>query len=95
MNTEMQYEELKREIGLVAKGNTAIAESNEQIIALLSGNKLDKQDKGIIGMAYDHEERITKLEKLKDRLFWTVIGLALPGTYGVFTIGAKIIAAIK
>lgn len=62
-----------------------------KVLSLLGGNDLDKGDKGIVGTVNDHEERIIKLEKWNDRLVWTVIGMGMPASVGIYEILKKII----
>lgn len=61
----------------------------DKIIALLQGNELDDEDTGLIGTINDMMARLIKLEKLKDRISYIVIGMSLPAGYGI----TKLIAA--
>lgn len=60
------------------------------ILSLLQGNKLDKNDNGVIGTVDDLHERVTNLEKWKDRIVWMVIGMGLPASVGIMEILKKI-----
>ena len=60
------------------------------ILSLLQGNKLDKNDNGVIGTVDDLHDRVTKLEKWRDRIVWMVIGMGLPASVGVIEILKKI-----
>lgn len=55
----------------------------DNIILLLSGNPMDKKDHGIVGDVRSQEERLTKLEKLKDKIFWMVVGGCTLGGTGI------------
>jgi hypothetical protein len=54
------------------------------IRAFLSGNELDKDDKGMVGRVNDIETRIENLEKWKDRIFWCLVGMGLPAGVGTW-----------
>lgn len=54
--------------------------------AFLSGNELDKDDRGMVGKVNDLEQRIASLEKWKDRIFFLMIGMGLPAGVGVWEI---------
>lgn len=68
----------------------SVEEKVSTILDLLQGNKLNKADRGLVGTVDDHEERITSLEKWKDRLIWTVVGMGLPASVGIVEILKKI-----
>lgn len=61
------------------------------ILILLTGNKLDRDDKGIVGKQNDLEKRIEALEKWKDRIFWIVIGMSFPAGVGTWELISGII----
>lgn len=48
----------------------------EDIYRLMAGHELDKES-GIIHQVKDHDERITVLEKYKDKMVYIGIGLAI------------------
>jgi hypothetical protein len=60
------------------------------ILSLLQGNKLDKNDNGVIGFVDDIHKRLTNLEKWKDRMVWMFVGMGLPASVGVVEILKKI-----
>jgi len=60
------------------------------ILSLLQGNKLDKNDNGVIGIVNELHERVTSLEKWRDRIIWMVIGMGLPASVGLVEILKKI-----
>lgn len=62
-----------------------------QILQLLKGNELDKDDKGMIGTQNNHEKRIEVLEKLKDRVVWFLIGLSFFAGWGILDLLQKLI----
>jgi hypothetical protein len=61
------------------------------ILDLIAGNNLNKDDKGIVGKVVSHDDRLDDLEKWRDRLVWTVIGMGLPASVGIWEILRKII----
>lgn len=63
----------------------------EKVLRLLTGNELDKDDKGMIGVQNDHEKRISQLEKLRDRLIWFAFGLTFFAGWGVIDIVQKVL----
>lgn len=79
---EMQH--IEKQVGEV---NTKVT----SILVLLKGHDLDKDDKGMIGVQNDHEDRIQKLEKTIDRMKWFLFGLSIPAGWGVIDIIQKII----
>ena len=62
------------------------------ILSLLKGNDLDKDDKGMIGVQNDHETRITRLERVVDRGKYFFIGLGLPAGWGIVDVISKLIS---
>jgi len=60
------------------------------VLYLLQGNPIDKDDNGLIGLVNNMDSRIKKLEKLRNKILWVLVGIALPGGVGV----AKILGAI-
>jgi hypothetical protein len=61
-----------------------------KIIDLLQGNSMDKNDTGVTGTISDHDKRLEKLEKVKDRLTWTIAGMFMPTSIGLWEIVRKI-----
>jgi hypothetical protein len=62
----------------------------DEVLSLLRGNTLDKNDQGFIGSVNDLEKRVTSLEKWRDRIVWMVIGMGIPASVGVVEILKKI-----
>lgn len=61
------------------------------ILQLLKGNELDKDDEGMIGVQNNHEQRIRRIEKISDRLFYFLIGLSAFAGWGLIDIIQKLI----
>jgi hypothetical protein len=62
----------------------------DEVLSLLRGNTLDKNDQGFIGSVKDLVKRVAVLEKWKDRIVWMFIGMGLPASVGVIEILKKI-----
>ena len=60
------------------------------ILSLLKGNDLDKDDKGMIGIQNDHETRITRLERMVDKGKYFLIGMAIPAGWGMTDLISKL-----
>lgn len=60
MDTQERLQDLDRKLTLV--------------LQLLQGNHLDKSDTGQIGKINDLVKRVTKLERLKDKVLWVAVG---------------------
>lgn len=61
------------------------------ILTLLKGNDLDESDRGLIGNIKDHHKRIVALERVRDRLFWFMLGMSIPASWGIIDIIKKIL----
>ena len=55
----------------------------DKILILLIGNEFDKNDNGIVGKINDMDERLKKLETMRSRLIWTIVGMSFPTGVGV------------
>jgi hypothetical protein len=64
----------------------AIEDKVDNILAILRGNELDKDDKGMIGNVDALGKRVTKLEKWNDRTIWIMVGMAAPASWGTLEI---------
>jgi hypothetical protein len=62
----------------------------DEVLSLLRGNNLDKNDQGFIGTVDDLQKRVTGLEKWKDRIVWMFLGMGIPASVGVVEILKKI-----
>lgn len=63
----------------------------DEVLSLLRGNILDKNDNGFIGSVNDLEKRVTTLEKWKDRIVWMIIGMGIPASVGMIEILKKLL----
>ncbi|MCO5238881.1 MAG: hypothetical protein M9904_02390 [Chitinophagaceae bacterium] len=55
----------------------------DNVLQLLRGNDLDKQDTGLVGVVNDIDARVIRLEKWKDRLIAGIIGMSVPASIGL------------
>jgi hypothetical protein len=63
----------------------------DEVLSLLRGNILDKNDQGFIGSVNDLINRVSSLEKWKDRIVWMFIGMGIPASIGVMEILRKLL----
>lgn len=68
-----------------------VAQEVSDILALLQGSTLNKQDVGFIGMVLENRRRLEKLEKFKDRVIWIIIGMSLTSGYAISDIISRLI----
>lgn len=80
----------KAEIHRLDENIQTVDRKVSSILSILSGNELDKEDKGLIGTLNHLDERVSKLEKFKDRAMWFVIGLSVPAGFGIADIVTRI-----
>ena len=83
MNDTTQLALLEAQVKEVDQKVKDVNSELEQILNILVGNVLDKTDSGFIGTVNDHETRLDKLERFKDRIVWTVIGSSI-GSIGLW-----------
>ena len=60
-----------------------ISRKLSEIYDLLCGNRLDKDDKGLVGDVNDHERRISRLEKAFSAGKWLFIGMGVSSGIGI------------
>jgi hypothetical protein len=49
----------------------------DKILMVLTGNSMDKDDRGIIGTVNDHDDRITKIERKFEGIIARAIGIGI------------------
>ncbi len=93
MNREImpEIQHLERQVDSVEKKVSSVERKVDSILVILQGNEMDREDKGMIGQTNDHEKRIQALEKMKDRIFWFLIGLSAFASWGLMDIIEKIV----
>ena len=89
-NYQSMDHQMKQELDRIQDSVDSIDQKLMRIEAFLSGNELDREDKGLIGRVNDLEKRVLLLEKWKDRIFWTLIGMGIPAGIGIYNILEKI-----
>jgi len=88
-------EDSQKEIQSMQRDLKDLKENVHAILALLRGNEIDKDDKGHLGIVNDHENRISKLEKLKDKAIYILIGMSIPAGFGIANIIGWIVEHFK
>lgn len=76
--------DMKIELGKIQKDLTEVDDKVTGILAFLRGNELDKDDRGMVGTVNDLKKRVEYLEKWKDRIFYIMVGMALPAGVGTW-----------
>lgn len=66
----------------------------DRILLLLQGNELDENDNGLIGRIVEMDARLRKLESLKNKLIYIIMGMAFAGGYGITELFGKIAESI-
>lgn len=66
-------------------------EMNKNIYNVLSILKGDDFANGMVDAVKDHEKRIKRLEDIKSRATWAVLGMSLPGGYGLMELLKKLL----
>lgn len=61
------------------------------VLQLLKGNELDRDDKGMVGVQTDHDVRLSRLEKMTVQLKYFLYGMALPASWGLIDVLQKLI----
>lgn len=69
MELEQKVEEINRKV--------------DNILLLIRGNDLNKEDSGLVGTVNDIDERVIRLEKFKDRMIAVAIGMTVPAGIGI------------
>ncbi len=77
---------LEDQITEVNKNVLGVQKTVSAIVGKLFGSELEKGDTGMAGVQKDHDERIEKLERIKDRFFWTTVGACTVGGAGFWAI---------
>lgn len=66
----------------------------DQVLELLQGSPLDDNDTGLVGTVNNVLKRVEKLEKIKDKALWVLLGMAAPAGWGITRILSAIAEAI-
>jgi tetrahydromethanopterin S-methyltransferase subunit B len=81
---------LEKKVDQVENCMDKMATDVRDIKNLLMGNSLVKTDTGIIGELTTMKERVAKLEKIKDRLLYSLVAAAVFGGWGVTDLFIKL-----
>lgn len=89
----MELQGLQNQTALLEKKFADLNNKLDQIMNVLVGNVLDKEDHGFIGAVTALEKRVKSLEKWKDRIFWIMVGMGLPAGVGIWEMISSVIKA--
>ena len=70
---------------------------NEQlnsILVLLKGHELDSSN-GLLHRLFCMEEKLEKLDRLKDRVTYVLIGCSIPAGWGIIDIANRLLQAVR
>lgn len=90
MNQDSQtrrFDEMRKQIELIAAKQDTTSKNVYEILDILRGD--DFAD-GMVIVVKDHEKRLKKLETLKNKAVWTIFGMSIPGSYGIFEFLRKV-----
>lgn len=62
----------------------------DSVLELLKGNELDASDTGLAGTVRDINKRVRKLERLRDRFAWVVVGASAISGWGLGGVISKL-----
>lgn len=65
-------------------------EKQNEMLALLRGQPINPEDRGLIGKVNSHSKRILSLERFKDRGIYIVVGISIGAGYGIGTLVLKL-----
>lgn len=98
MNQELNLtpmEEVQQDLRQLESTVAGIATNVNSILQIVKGNELDKADQGMVGDIHQLKQRVSVLEKWKDRIVWMFIGMGIPAGIGVMEILRTIITSGK
>lgn len=81
-----RFDDMRKQIDGIASKQDSTSRNVYKILALLEGD--DFAD-GMVSAVKDHEIRISKLEKIKDKTTWVIMGMSIPTGYGIVEIAKK------
>lgn len=90
-----RFDDMKSQIDGIAAKQDVTSRNVHEILAILRG---DDFAEGMVAAVKNHEKRITKLENIKSKATWTVLGMSIPAGYGLLDLAkelwAKLVGAI-
>lgn len=78
-----QVQELDIKVDTVTTKVNTLDVKFDLLLAVLRGNAINTDDKGLLGKSTDHENRITKLENKFNKAIWIAVGVALATGVGL------------
>lgn len=77
-------QEMKIELDQIQNTLESLDAKVTGIRSFLSGNELDKDDKGLVGVVNDLKQRVNRLEGIVTRIFYIGIGMSIPASIGTY-----------
>lgn len=77
---DRKLEKIEAQLAEMRKHNYAVAGQVNELVTLLKGDGFGS--KGLVDQVRDNKERVKKLEALKDRATWSILGLSASSAYG-------------
>lgn len=62
------------------------------ILYVLKGNELDKNDNGLLGDFQELKKEVKELREFKNKALWVIYGATFTAGYGVFELISKVFA---
>lgn len=78
-----RFDDMSRKIEEISTKQDATSRNVYEILAILKG---DSFANGMVDAVKDHEKRLKKLEDLKSKATWTILGMSIPSGYGLMEI---------
>lgn len=83
-----RFEKVEGEMRDMRKHSHSIEKKVDEVLTLLRGDGFG--NKGMVSKVEDHNSRIKKLETLKNRATWMLLGASVPSGYGIWEFLKKI-----
>lgn len=83
-----RFDDMREQIEQINAKQDATSKNVYEILAILRGD--DFAD-GMVVAVKDHEARIKKMEELKSRATWTILGMSIPSGYGLVELLKRIL----
>lgn len=82
-----RFDDMSQKIDEIVKNQNETNKSIYEILAILRG---DEFANGMVDVVKEHEKRLKKLEDLKSKATWTILGMSIPSGYGLVEILRKL-----
>lgn len=84
-----RFKEIESQMSNMRKHSHSIEGKLDKVIAILTGDEFGTSE-GIVRRLAKVEERTKKIETLKNRATWMVLGASIPSGYGIWEFLKKI-----